>query len=289
VWYCLLAGLLTLAAARLLTQAVGSDEVVIASWNVRNLGDASDVQSRAAVIGEFDIVALQEVESEEALSDLVEALSDRSGYEWRSVVSPRMGEGGFAEFYAFVYRAERVQFLKGSQAIYPAPEPGDFVREPFFATFRAGVFDFTLVTVHVVWGDSTSPRATECRRLVSVWDRIQGLDPSEDDLILLGDFNRDSPTNIAFDLLKTIGVVPLLTASGTRTTFGTTAGGGYWYDNIWIDPRFTAAEWTGKVGAGSRLANTYGTGCSEQLRGISDHCPVWAVFATEVDDDPSCP
>jgi hypothetical protein len=47
-----------------------SETVTIASWNILNLGDSTDVSLRAKVIANFDIVALQEVESLTAMARL---------------------------------------------------------------------------------------------------------------------------------------------------------------------------------------------------------------------------
>ena len=44
-------------------------------------------------------------------------------------------------------------------------DPNDaFLREPYFATFRAGLFDFTAIAVHVIWGDSVNGRRREVHR-----------------------------------------------------------------------------------------------------------------------------
>jgi len=265
--------------------AVGQGTVTIGSWNVWNLGEDSDVEDRAAVIAQFDIVALQEVEAIQGLDRLLSQVESDTGLDWEYVVSTRVGEGGAAEYYAFLYRTDRVSYVECSARVYPESVPDDFSREPFFATFRAGEFDFTLITVHVTWGLRASLRTAECQRLAEVWQYVQDLDPDENDLILMGDFNRDKPTHSAFNDLEALGLTALLTAAGTRTTFGLTSSGGSWYDHMWIDPAFTA-EWTGQSGSGTPTQNSSGAGCPPELKGVSDHCPVWAVFTTSSDDDP---
>jgi len=268
------------------TTAVGQDTVTIASWNIHNLGAGSDVEERAEVIAQFDVVALQEVEAIQGLDRLLtEVQKSTPGVIWESVVSPQVGDGNAAEYYAFLYRTDRVSYVTCSAGVYPEPVPDDFSREPFFATFRAGSFDFTLITVHITWGLLASLRTAECQRLADAWQYVQDLDPDENDLVLVGDFNRDRPTHSAFDDLETLGLVPLLATTGTRTTFGRTLSGGSWYDHMWIDPASTAAEWTGQSGASTPNDDSSGAGCSTELKGISDHCPVWAVFSTTADDD----
>ena len=45
---------------------------------------------------------------------------------------------------------------------YPDAADGedDFVRDPYWATFRAGTFDFSVIVVHVVWGDTVAEKAS---------------------------------------------------------------------------------------------------------------------------------
>jgi len=280
---CMVLTLLTALAA-----PVHGEAVTIASWNIENLGEKSDIEQRAQVIEHFDIVALQEVEALKGLKNLVSQVETNTGVDWEYVASPLVGSGGAAEYYSFVYRTDRVTYIEDTSGVYPEPSPDDFSREPFYASFRAGSFDFTLITVHITWGLFARLRTEECRRLQSVWSYVQHLDPAEDDLILLGDFNRDKPTHSAFNPLEELGITPVLTAAGTRTTYGRTASGGNWYDHIWIDPDFTATELTADIGTGTPAQNAAGGGCPSPLRSASDHCPIWAVFDTTEDDDPVC-
>ena len=277
----------------LLLIAVGTiaadQSVIIASWNVENLGANTGVQEQAEIIRQFDIVALQEIEKIEGLDNLLARVETITGFDWEYVVSPSVGNGRAAEFYAFIFRTDRVAYVKDSKGTYPEPMQDDFSREPFFATFRAGKFDFTLITVHVTWGRLPSLRTAECQRLQSVWCYVQNLNPKESDLILLGDFNRDRPTHSAFDQLWQMGIRPVLTEAGTRTTFGRTATGGSWYDHIWINPEHTGTELTDEIGVGTPGENSYGGGCASSFEGVSDHCTIWAIFDTTNDDDPLCP
>jgi hypothetical protein len=263
-----------------------ADEILIASWNLKRLGAATPVAARAEIIALFDLVAVQEVLDPTALDELLCVVECLTGVEWDAVISEKVGEGSAAEHYAFLFRTDRIQYAVGSGGAYAEAHPGEFSREPFFADFKAGAFDFTLVTVHITWGDSARARTAECQRLAAVWDHIQALDPLENDLILVGDFNRDKPTHSAFDPLWDMGLTPVLDARGTRTTFGRTVFGGSFYDNLWIDPEYTAAELTAVFGSGTPLENTLGRGCPQAVESASDHCPVWAAFRTDTDDDP---
>ena len=268
------------------TAHADGDALLIASWNLMKLGEESPVAARAEVIKLFDLVAVQEVLALSGLDRLTEQLRCLTGVDWSYVASPRVGDGNASEYYAFIYRTDRVLHVAGAGGAYPEAAPTEFSREPFFASFRAGAFDFTLITVHITWGASASERTEECQRLAEVWSYVQALDPVENDVILVGDFNRDRPTHSAFDPLWELGLVPVLESGGTRTTFGRTAWGGSFYDNLWIDRSHTGTEITDVYGAGTPLENTLGRGCPDTLRDASDHCPVWAAFVTTHDDDP---
>jgi len=231
--------------------ASASHTIRIASWNVLNLNKTTPVDERAEVIAQYDIVALQEVESLEGLERLRQAVEERSGVTWKTAASPKVGEGQAAEYYAFIYRADRVSETAGPHGVYPASSSTEFSRPPFYDTFKAGNFDFTLITVHITFATPASRRADEVRRLKQVWIYVHGLEPKEDDLLLMGDFNTNRPTNLAFDPLRELGLVNLITGDSTTfTTYSTRENrvGSAWYDNIWMDPSHTAAEHMGSSG-----------------------------------------
>jgi len=271
------------------------DLLLIATWNVRNLGHTSpeaDVLARAAVVQEFDIVALQEVNSERALLRLVEALNNLGDGEpgsscWEHRISHASGDSGNATYhYAFVYRTDSVAYIEGSEDHYGGHTGSSFCHNPFWASFRANGFDFTLIAVHIKPNGSATEKNTECAQLAAVWQHVQDQDPLVNDLLLLGDFNVDQPTHPAFGSLRQLGLTPVVDSSQTRTTYGDTEDGGSFYDNLWIDQSHTADDLTEQFGTGTPLENTMGRGCSEVLRGVSDHCPVWAAFSTLQDEDP---
>jgi endonuclease/exonuclease/phosphatase family metal-dependent hydrolase len=242
------------------------------------------------VISRFDIVALQEVESLVGLEALRVAVSRLTEVPWKAIVSEKVGQGQAAEYYAFLYRTDRVQEAVGIEGCYPEISSTDFSREPFFATFIAGNFDFTLITVHITWGSYAAERTAEVMRLATVWDYVQQRDPFEDDILLMGDFNRDKPTNSAFNALRTLGVTPLITGSDVFTTYSTKPDqvGASWYDNIWMDPTYTSCEYTGTSGVDYTYKHYYQDSATPHLevrKKISDHCPVWAGFRTDLDDD----
>lgn len=269
------------------TVRVGPEGLVrIASWNVLNLGEDTLVADRAAVVAEYDLVALQEVKSLDGVQALRDALQSQTGVEWQYVASPLAGSGNTAEYYVFVYRTDRVEEIEGPRGLYPEPNGDDFVREPFFATFRAGEFDFTIITVHVVWADGAAPpRVAEVQKLDDVWVYVQSLDPDEDDLLLTGDYNLHKPTHYAFDDLRALDLIPLIENGDTFTTYSTseTKIGANWYDNLWMDPNQTSDEYAGNSGVDYLHTRFYQSETYPHLKVrivLSDHCPVWAEFRT---------
>lgn len=265
----------------------------IASWNVLNLGANTPVAERAQVIALFDICALQEIESAQGLENLrVEVERRTPGITWKAVASPKVGSGGAAEHYAFLFRTDRVQEVPaGPKGLYPEPNPADFSREPFFATFRSGEFDFTLVTIHVTF-ESPSAITAEVERLAVVWRYVQDLDPKENDVILLGDLNRDKPTHRAFGPLLDGLTLTAALAAGTveGTTYSTRQDRIWssWYDHMFIDSRYTGHEWTRHAGV-EPIHTRFFQGLPhphlEVRKKVSDHAPIWAEFRTDGPDD----
>jgi len=288
----LIALLSLLPAVHHCSAAPAPDRIRIASWNVLNLYPSTPVANRAHVIAQYDIVALQEVRSPARLDDLRAAVEEETGVPWKALVSKRVGKGDAYEYYTFLYRTDRVQEVKRPRGIYPQSSSRSFSRPPFYATFRAGQFDFTLITVHVTFATPESKRTKEVQRLKNVWVYVQSRDPDENDVLLMGDFNRNRPTHAAFAPLRDeLKLAHLITGDNTTfTTYssGTDSVGGAWYDNIWADSGYTGREYTGRSGIDYTYKRFYTRDRHPHLKvrkTISDHCPVWAEFSTAGPDD----
>lgn len=278
---------------------LGEDTITIASWNVKNLwGDEEHVSVLARVISQFDVIALQEIKSLEGLDKLMLELNLlEDSRRWDVARSPILGEGDAEEYYAIAFRTDKVQPIEGSAGVYPEMTDDDFSRPPFFATFKTvdSDFTFTLITVHITWGDLASLRTAECHRLAFVWEYVQALDENENDLILLGDFNRNQPTHGAFAPLRQKELQQIIMAEDTYTTYSTSPDKieGNWYDQMWIDPRYTSEDTAGITGV-KKLHEEYFVNAEhphlEARTNISDHLPIWAEFHTGKDtDSPSLP
>jgi hypothetical protein len=103
-------------------------------------------------------------------------------------MEPRLKGRGIDNGTNFLWRPKKIAPLD-SGTVWPDPAD-DFIREPFYASFRAGSFDFTLITIHVIFGDGIGDRREEALLLDDVYRTIQNSNPDEQDVILLGDWDR---------------------------------------------------------------------------------------------------
>ncbi len=254
--------------------ASASRPMRIATWNLRKFSDRArpDVAAIARLIrsSEYDLLAIQEVQQQ---GQAVQRLRMALGEPWRHVISDQTGNH---ERFAFLYRADVIQTVT-DPAFIDSPESPAFDRVPFTGRFRAGNFDFTLMTVHLWYGDANSNprRQQEVQALARIYEQF--LATSDDkDLILLGDFN-EFRTGGYLHYLESLGLQRLNSAP---TNLSSTQA----YDNILIHPTHTR-EVAGRTGVlmfdETEFANDDKTAADD----ISDHRPVFADFHTTLPDD----
>ncbi len=173
----------------------------IATWNIREFGkkprEKSSIHYIAEILSNFDLIAI--VELRENLDDFNKVM-DILGPYWKAIFSDiAMDRGGNKERIAYLYD-KRVLTFTGLAAeadpIRTKNEDGEYVptitwwRSPYLASFRAGKFDFVLLTAHIRWGKSEKERK---RSLETLADWIEKRRKSEHvvdkDLIVMGDFN----------------------------------------------------------------------------------------------------
>jgi endonuclease/exonuclease/phosphatase family metal-dependent hydrolase len=250
--------------------AVGAD-VRIATWNLRKFSDRDnlDLVTIAKLIKEnqFDLVALQEVQQQ---GQAAQRLRRQLNEPWRIEVSGHAGDG---ERFAYLYRLDRMELI-GRPHLLPGPEGAIFARRPYIATFRAGEFDFILITVHFSWGN-VARRQAETEALARYVERLaaQG---AEKDIIVLGDFNEQKrQRNLHY--FEARGWRPL---NDQPTNLGSTEV----YDNLLINHLYTR-EWTRRVGVVRFDETVFGNDDKRASSDVSDHRPVWADFSTAGPDD----
>jgi hypothetical protein len=70
------------------------------------------------------------------------------------------------EIYAFFFKSSIISVL-GTPYVYDDSHD-DFIREPYIACFKAGNFDFVLINIHVLWGESAAERKEEKKLLDNI-------------------------------------------------------------------------------------------------------------------------
>jgi endonuclease/exonuclease/phosphatase family metal-dependent hydrolase len=261
-----------------LVSAAAAD-LTVGTWNVRMLSaNSRDATERGLILDQlerFDLVALQEVRDDSIVGILTNGLRARGG-TWDWVQSAAVGTAPNDERYAWVWRTDRVQLVGGVETW---DDVGDlFIREPSWASFRAGAFDFTVITVHTLYGDTMAERRAEAQLLDDVWLAVRSGDlGGERDVLLVGDLNLP-PDDRGFDELRAVAD-PLFGPDAQTTIADNTL------DNVWLDLGATR-EWTGEAGVVrfDEAPPFDGDDAAASLA-VSDHRPLWATFRTDGPDD----
>ncbi len=260
------------------------DRIRVATFNIQRFDDKKSAQrdvmeALAQVIAQFDVVAIQGVQSVEMtpIRVLIEILN-ASGGRYDATVSAPLGREAYKESYAFVWDESRVRL---TQEAYVVQDPSERMpREPMVASFEARSgnpdgrrpFRFTLINVHTS-PDLVADNAIENEMdvLDDVFVRVRQYDyqtTGEEDCILLGDLNVDA------NHLRELGQIPGVEtiAPNLKTNTLRTEN----HDHILIDRDMTR-EFTGRYGLVD-LQQYFGIN-EEQSLMISDHMPVWAEFS----------
>lgn len=266
----------------------------LATWNIREFGkrrrSEAAIHYLAEILGQFDLISL--VELRDDLTDLGRVLAILGPY-WRAVYSDIVPDaGGNRERVGFIYDKRAVAFTGLSAAANPPRKRSgreyipEFTwwRPPYMASFRAGNFDFVMVTAHVRWGDSQASRTAEIQSFAEWLDLKRKQRHVEDkDFIITGDFNIESP--IMYDALTSRGLVaPEALRQGQ---FGTNLAKDKRYDHILHYPIYEE----GFMNHGGVL-DFYNGGIAKLLPGmskddftyqLSDHLPLWVQINTDHD------
>jgi endonuclease/exonuclease/phosphatase family metal-dependent hydrolase len=283
--------------------AKAKDRLLLATWNIANLGVQerldSDYALIAEVIGWFDLVAVQEVND-----DLrgIDAIHARLPSRYDLLFSDASGN---QERQAFLFDTRRVSKLRevGRLSIPPSqlariklpgtgtPFPG-FDRGPYLASFASGGFRFSLLNVHLFFG-SEKPADLDRRTLetfaVAWWADSRHRDSRSylTDIVPLGDFNlpKAAPGDRIFDALVSLG----LEVPPHSSQIGSAIASDSYYDQIAFFPGTTQARFTGASNVfdfdGALFQDLWQTRQGSPFLAylryhISDHRPLWAQFKT---------
>jgi endonuclease/exonuclease/phosphatase family metal-dependent hydrolase len=271
----------------------------IATWNIREFGrkrrSSAAIHYVAEILGQFDLIGV--VELRDNLSDLGRVLEILGPY-WRAVYSDMIPDaGGNRERVAYLFDKRAVVFNgMAAQAHPPRKKRGfeyvseeSFWRAPYLASFKAGNFDFVVLTAHIRWGDNTEERRLELERLAD-WIEAKRLQETREDkdLIVMGDFNIPSKGSALFKAISKHGLEIPRALLGLE--HGSNLGKDKRYDQILHYPQFPE-NFTNAGGIldffidDSRIAELFPEGMTktEFTYQLSDHLPLWLQINTDID------
>ena len=113
--------LLGSASDELLHQETSGHTITIASFNTLRLGRGAhkDLGKVATVLSAYDVIALQEVMSEDTLRKVRDMLTRTTHVLWEYVISARsLGRTTYKEYYAILFRTDRTMYTDTSGGIW---------------------------------------------------------------------------------------------------------------------------------------------------------------------------
>ena len=278
-----------------------SDRVLLATWNIANLGVQhrrdQDYRLIAEIISWFDIVAVQEVHSN------LEGLRGIAGHLLQPYRLLYSDPGGNDERLTFVFDSAKLTLSDEIGEVAPSPNdyasitlptvPGSFTgfdRTPYLGTFTEGTFTFSLVTAHLFFGGETpadmNRRSLEAAAIAWWTDRRHRnkYAPTKN-VLALGDFNlpKVDPADPIYEALTRKGLRP----PEHSTLVGSNLKSDMHYDQIMFFPGDTAQSFTGAAGVvdfdGAVFRDLWSTRTPAQFQEyvkyyLSDHRPYWAEF-----------
>ena len=281
--------------------------VIIGSWNLREFGrvtqrwtardgdrpkrNVGDVWCIAEIASRFDVIALQEVQSD---TTALELLMDILGRDWGLLVTDvAAGEAGGSERLAFVFDLRRVRLTGLAGEVVLSPEDltarigglnRQFARTPYLVSFTSARRPFTLATVHAIFGDAIAERTNEAAALAKLLARAMK-DPTpgtpdnfRSNLIALGDFNIGATGDETYRALVDNGLQPDPALAGLPRTTGERPGRTTAYDQIaWFTGPREGALTLGRIDSGTFAWEQHLSpiGPGDPTFRISDHFPIW--------------
>lgn len=283
--------------------------LLIATWNIRGFGDitrkwksdSTDSPKRdlhslvciAEIIKRFDVIAVQEVKANlKGLRDVLKVL----GNHWSLILTDvNQGDVGNGERMAYLFDTRRVN-LSGLACELVVPEEWtktiskgmldkQFVRSPYAVSFRAQNQTFILVTLHILFGKTSSDRITELKGIAK-WlaNWADDINAYHQNLIALGDFNIDKRGDLLNDTFISEGLyIPpaLQNDKVTRSIFDETK----YYDQIaWFQNSNKKNNLSLEFITGGNYDFLNTTLMNRNLTKqaisfmMSDHYPLWAEF-----------
>jgi len=254
------------------------ENLVLGTWNIQQFSEKKSWRALkyiADIIERFDLVAIQEIKSDlRGLAKLQEILPGR----YRLLVSDVTGN---TERFAFIYDERTVEITGlvaeiGLDVDTVTHEGFQIHRMPYCASFRAGRFDFTVVSVHI-FESNAAFREREIDILASHLKKLADREQSkvvDRDIFVVGDFNIKREGDRFFQALVQHGFQMPQRLDSLTTNFKRSGT----YDKIaWVNrPDF---RFSGQVNVVPFYRVVYqDNDPAGGKKEISDHLPLWAEF-----------
>lgn len=241
--------------------------LLLATWNIREFGGSKyggrldeSYYYIAEIISKFDLIAIQEVRDNlKALDRVMEILGSYWSYMFTDVTEGREGN---SERTAFLFDTRKVRFggLAGQLVLPPLEEKDpvsgqtiyrpvkQLARTPFICGFKAGWTNFTLTTVHILYGDSVGNNPERIKEIEDLAQMIANKAAEKTawshNMILLGDFNIFKREDHTYEAITKAGFatpeeLQKLPSNALKNKF---------YDQIAFKVRPGRFETTGKAG-----------------------------------------
>lgn len=281
-----IAALLAVCLFAFAAQASAQSYLRVVSWNMLHAGwsgqqdwDAyarqiwNNFGSSGTAANGADLVFGQEIMYADTPANLVAALNRVSGYTWDYRVTDAIGRTSYKERYAVLFRTDRVQVL--SSTVWA--DTGDkFEREPQIVKVRhiqTGA-DYTFLNWHTVFG-TTAERQAEIQQIASVFNSVQNGSSSDQDVIMVGDNNREATSPWWTGLTGSSPVVSYrvneLTSINTSCAFASA------YDHFWMQNSYVTEY--------SASGRDYIADMCTFRNGVSDHAPIYLSLYSSADTD----
>lgn len=268
-------------------ETADATHISVAAFNIQvfgktKRGNADVMEVLVDIAQQFDLMAVQEVrDATMTTADVfLDQINADSELTYAMVEGPRLGRTSSKEQYVIYYIPARIRLLRS----YTFPDPDDtFEREPLVATFRADGFDFTVVMCHI----KPDHAEAELQALAEAVDPVLDANPSEQDIILLGDFNADgsylNEANLPGIFPPDRFQIVIADHMDTMTTSDNT------YDRIILMDATTGHEYVADSAGVFEFDLEFGIQDEAFVKKVSDHYPVSAEFQTDLPDDDGTP
>lgn len=287
----------------LISEHADEQYIRLGEWNLKKLGHGShkDYSLVSTIINDnFDVMAVIEVMQKQHGHPGYDALMQSLGTAWQGLITdtprPNITSGsdsGSAEFYAIVYRKDRVRPCPGwTDLRYSQDNNGSghgvgedhFAREPAYGCFEAGFvsgppgIDFLLAAYHATWSDGNEDEiVSEVSHLKDVFTEMSHAVPGEKDLIIVGDFNLipDILHGAVSEADRTEGSGSTLNSNGGRSS--------NLYDHVLVYDEAATSEMIGNATVLDVLPKAATPKIFYQT--VSDHLPIMVKMRDSGPDD----